>query len=160
MTSQIEAEILESQRKANRRDASLSTVPKTASGSAPAPLPPSETADAAIGAAEGAVNGQVPAPPIPLPGRGYRAVTIPPVGSGAPEPKLNGNLQQNGSSQQNSAALSAAVSYIRTGWQVFPGKRQAKTPRLGWPWTKAKLTEADATEYFGRDQHNVLVALR
>ena len=71
--------------------------------------------------------------------------------------RLDGDLPAQAS--QSSGTTTTAKSYMCRGWHVFPGQRGKKTPTKGWPWTKKRLSLADAPEYFDRDQHNVLVAL-
>jgi hypothetical protein len=126
MTSRTEAQILDSQCRAERR--TLGTVAKAANhranqASQVGALPPVETVATGIVAAVEAIRRQVePSPakyPYPV---GVTGPVTSPMGSrDATEPKLNGDLlAQTGSTQQNSEALSGAVSYIRAGWHVGP----------------------------------------
>src|SRR5437773_1098898 len=60
---------------------------------------------------------------------------------------------KTGQGERTGETLKAAESYIRAGWNTFPGKRgnhdrRDKEPKTGWSWKRGKLTLADAPKYF------------
>jgi hypothetical protein len=153
MTSRTEAQILDSQRRAER--GTLGTVATTANGSANQPsqvaaLPPVETVATGIVAAAGAIRRQVePASAeVPLPGRGYRPVTrgapdAPDAGVAEPQ-KSQGDLEPEAGLRVAATYKNDAQPVLRSRLVPWPARGAPDYANLGW----FHLKRGRATERF------------